>query len=113
MALDKDLASIQEARELVNNAFSAWQTWSRASQEQVDRVCAAMAEAAFGAAERLGRMAHEETGYGVRRTRSSRTNSPRAMFGKASGTSKPWASSAGMMPVRSSDRLADGRWWQH
>jgi acetaldehyde dehydrogenase (acetylating) len=65
MALDKDLASIQEARELVNNAFSAWQTWSRASQEQVDRVCAAMAEAAFGAAERLGRMAHEETGYGV------------------------------------------------
>lgn len=65
MALDKDLASIQEARELVNNAFSAWQIWAKASQEQVDRVCAAMSEAAFGAAERLGRMAQEETGYGV------------------------------------------------
>lgn len=65
MPLDKDLASMQEARELVENAFAAWKIWAKASQEQVDRVCAAMAEAAFGAAERLGRMAHEETGYGV------------------------------------------------
>jgi len=65
MALDKDLASIQEARELVSAAYSAWQSWSKASQEQVDRVCAAMAEAAFGASERLGRLAQEETGYGV------------------------------------------------
>lgn len=65
MTLDKDLASIQEARELVNAAYSAWQSWSKASQEQVDRVCAAMAEAAFAAAERLGRLAYEETGYGV------------------------------------------------
>jgi acetaldehyde dehydrogenase (acetylating) len=63
--LDKDLLSIQEARSLVNSAFAAWQVWSKASQEQVDRVCAAMAEAAFAASERLGRMAHEETGYGV------------------------------------------------
>lgn len=63
--LDKDLASIQEARDLTSQAYEAWKVWSRASQEQVDRVCAAMAEAAFAAAERLGRMAHEETGYGV------------------------------------------------
>ena len=63
--LDKDLLSIQEARTLVNQAFAAWQVWAKASQEQVDRVCAAMAEAAYGAAERLGRMAHEETSYGV------------------------------------------------
>lgn len=63
--LDKDLLSIQEARSLVNNAYAAWQVWSKASQEQVDRVCAAMAEAAYAAAERLGRMAYEETGYGV------------------------------------------------
>ena len=63
--LDKDLLSIQEARALVTDAYAAWKTWSKASQEQVDRVCAAMADAAFGAAERLGRMAHEETGYGV------------------------------------------------
>src|SRR5512137_315127 len=63
--MDKDLASIQEARDLVAAAHEAWQIWSRASQEQVDRVCAAMAEAGYQASERLGRMAQEETGYGV------------------------------------------------
>ena len=62
---DKDLKSIQEARNLATNAFEAWKTWSSASQEQVDRVCAAMAEAALVASERLGIMAHEETGYGI------------------------------------------------
>jgi acetaldehyde dehydrogenase (acetylating) len=63
--MDKDLASVQEARDLVNAAHAAWQTWSKASQEQVDRVCAAMAEAGYQASERLGRMAQEETGFGV------------------------------------------------
>jgi acetaldehyde dehydrogenase (acetylating) len=63
--MDQDLLSIQEARDLSTRAFEAWKLWSKASQEQVDRVCAAMATAAFNAAERLGQMAHEETGYGV------------------------------------------------
>jgi acetaldehyde dehydrogenase (acetylating) len=63
--MDKDLASIQESRDLVAAAHAAWQSWSRASQDQVDRVCAAMAEAGYQASERLGRMAQEETGYGV------------------------------------------------
>jgi acetaldehyde dehydrogenase (acetylating) len=63
--MDKDLASIQESRDLVDVAHAAWQSWSRASQDQVDRVCAAMAEAGYQASERLGRMAQEETGYGV------------------------------------------------
>ncbi|MGD0610495.1 MAG: aldehyde dehydrogenase family protein [Anaerolineales bacterium] len=65
MSLDKDLASIQESRELVQAAAAAWKTWSRASQAEVDRVCEAMAMAGFQAADRLGRMAQEETGYGV------------------------------------------------
>jgi acetaldehyde dehydrogenase (acetylating) len=65
MTLDKDLSSIQEARDLVQAAHTAWKEWSRASQAEVDRVCAAMAEAGYIAAERLGRMAHEETGFGV------------------------------------------------
>jgi len=47
--MDKDLASIQEARDLTSQAYEAWKVWSKASQEQVDRVCAAMAEAAFSA----------------------------------------------------------------
>jgi len=62
---DRDLQSIQEARDLAKNAFEAWKQWSTASQEQVDRVCAAMAAAALTASERLGIQAHEETGYGV------------------------------------------------
>ncbi len=65
MAPDKDLLSMQEARDLAQAAYAAWQEWSHASQEQVDRVCAAMAEAGYHASERLGRLAHEETGYGV------------------------------------------------
>lgn len=65
MGLDNDLSSIQESRDLVNAAHDAWQVWSRASQTEVDRVCAAMAEAGIRAAERLGRMAVEETGFGV------------------------------------------------
>jgi acetaldehyde dehydrogenase (acetylating) len=62
---DKDLLSIQQARTMVLAARQAQLEWAKASQEQVDRVCAAMAEAAYGASERLGRMASEETGYGV------------------------------------------------
>ena len=63
--LDSDLLSIQEARTLASRAYDAWKVWSKASQEQVDRVCAAMASAAFNAADRLGQLAQEETGYGV------------------------------------------------
>jgi acetaldehyde dehydrogenase (acetylating) len=62
---DKDLISIQEARQLAERAYAAQQVWAKASQAQVDRVCASMAEAAFLASERLGRLAAEETGYGV------------------------------------------------
>jgi acetaldehyde dehydrogenase (acetylating) len=65
MALDKDLSSIQEARDLAQKAHAAWKSWSHTTQVEVDRVCAAMAEAGYQAAERLGRLAQEETGYGV------------------------------------------------
>ncbi|MCF6277629.1 MAG: aldehyde dehydrogenase family protein [Anaerolineales bacterium] len=62
---DKDLLSMQEARDLATRAYEAQKIWGKATQEQVDRVCAAMAEAAYDASERLGRMAAEETGFGV------------------------------------------------
>ncbi len=62
---DKDLRSIQEARDMVERAHQAQQVWASATQQQVDRVCEAMAQAAFIGAERLGRMAAEETGFGV------------------------------------------------
>ncbi len=62
---DHDLLSIQEARRLAEAARDAQRQFAHASQAEVDRVCTAMAEAAFAAAERLGRLASEETGYGV------------------------------------------------
>jgi acetaldehyde dehydrogenase (acetylating) len=64
-AIDKDLVSIQEARSLAVAARESQKIWGKASQADVDRVCAAMAEAAFQASDRLGKLATEETGYGV------------------------------------------------
>lgn len=63
--MDKDLLSIQEARDLAVAARDAQRIWLHATQDEVDRVCSAMADAAFQAAGRLGQMASEETGYGV------------------------------------------------
>ena len=62
---DKDLRSIQQARRMMVSAREAQKVWGFATQPEVDRVCEAMAKAAYGAAERLGRMAAEETGFGV------------------------------------------------
>ena len=64
---DSDLQSIQEARSLAEAAHEAQQKFFRFSQEQVDGICAAMADAAYRESERLGRMASEETGYGIPR----------------------------------------------
>jgi acetaldehyde dehydrogenase (acetylating) len=61
---DSDLRSIQEARTLLARAKEAQKTLAGFSQEQVDRVVEAMAGAARQEAERLARMAHEETGFG-------------------------------------------------
>jgi len=63
--MDPDLVSVQEARDLAMNAREAQKIWAQADQEQVDKVCAVMADAAFAASARLGQLAYEETGYGV------------------------------------------------
>jgi len=65
MPFDRDFVSMQEARDLAVAARDAQRIWAKATQADVDRVCEAMANAAFEASERLGRMAAEETGYGV------------------------------------------------
>jgi acetaldehyde dehydrogenase (acetylating) len=62
---DLDLRSIQEARRCVLAAREAQRGFLTADQATVDRICAAMAEAAFDASARLGQLAHDETGYGV------------------------------------------------
>lgn len=64
MNFDKDLLSIQEARNLAATAKEAQLEFKHFNQEQVDKVVKAMAEAGFKEAERLAKMAHEETGFG-------------------------------------------------
>ncbi len=64
MPLDKDLQSIQEMRELVQKAKQAQLEFRAYDQIRVDRIVKAMVDAGYEAAERLGRMAHEETGFG-------------------------------------------------
>jgi acetaldehyde dehydrogenase (acetylating) len=65
MPYDQDLQSIQEARRLVEKAVEAQKILEQFSQEQVDTVVAACAEAARQNAEPLARLAVEETTYGV------------------------------------------------
>ena len=62
---DNDLQSIQEARTLATQARDAQRKFMRATQAEVDRICAAMAQAAADASQSLGKLASEETGYGV------------------------------------------------
>ena len=61
---DNDLISMQQARQLSGDAKVAYDLFSTSSQEKVDKVIEAMASAGISQAERLARLAVEETGYG-------------------------------------------------
>ncbi|CAM5284872.1 Acetaldehyde dehydrogenase OS=Lysinibacillus sphaericus OX=1421 GN=LS41612_14740 PE=4 SV=1 [Lysinibacillus sphaericus] len=63
--LDKDLLAIQEMRDAVSQANAAQAAYMQYSQQQVDSIVKAVADAAFKEAERLGKMAVEETGMGI------------------------------------------------
>jgi acetaldehyde dehydrogenase (acetylating) len=65
MSADKDLISVQQARDLVEAAFKAQAEIVRFDQAKIDRICEAMSKAALREAARLGAMAVEETGYGI------------------------------------------------
>ena len=62
---DRDLASIQEARELARRARRAQGHMGELSQERIDAIVDAMAAAVTPQAETLARLAVEETGFGV------------------------------------------------
>lgn len=64
MQIDKDLQSIQEARTLAKTAKEAQLEFRNYTQEQVDRIVKAMADAGYAASERLAKMACEESGFG-------------------------------------------------
>lgn len=62
---DKDLLSVQEVRELVEKAKAAQAELAGKSQQEIDRIVKAIADAGIRNAKRLAKMAHEETGFGV------------------------------------------------
>ncbi|HEV7681307.1 MAG TPA: aldehyde dehydrogenase family protein [Pyrinomonadaceae bacterium] len=65
MSADKDLISVQQARDLVEGAHKAQAEIVKFDQAKIDRICEAMSQAALREATRLGAMAVEETGFGV------------------------------------------------
>ncbi len=83
---DRDLISIQEARELTARAAAAQRKFSAFSQEQVDAVVEACATAAAENVEPLARAAVEETGFGnvpdkIIKNTLAAVNVPRALKG--------------------------------
>ena len=64
MNFDKDLQSIQEARNLTETAKAAQMEFKYFNQDQVDKIIKSMADAGFKEAERLAKLATEETGFG-------------------------------------------------
>src|SRR5438477_153843 len=65
MSADKDLISVQQARDLVEGAHRAQAEVARFDQAKIDRICEAMAQAALRESARVAALAVEETGYGV------------------------------------------------
>ncbi|GAB4296503.1 MAG: acetaldehyde dehydrogenase (acetylating) [Ignavibacteriaceae bacterium] len=65
MNLDKDLRSIQQARNLARLAYEAWLKYKDYSQQQVDQIVYAMAQAGYDASGELAKMACDESGFGV------------------------------------------------
>lgn len=63
--VDKDLLSIQQTRDLVAAAKKAQLWFTGKTQAEVDRLVEAVAEAGIHSAQRLGRLAAEETGFGL------------------------------------------------
>jgi acetaldehyde dehydrogenase (acetylating) len=64
MNIDKDLLSTQEVRLLCQKAKEAQLEFKHFNQEQVDAVVKAMVMAGYNEAERLAKLAVEETGFG-------------------------------------------------
>jgi acetaldehyde dehydrogenase (acetylating) len=65
MSADKDLISVQQARDLVDAAHRAQLEIARFDQAKIDRICEAMAKAALRESPRVAALAVEETGYGI------------------------------------------------
>ncbi len=62
--MDKDLESIQQARELSEKALHAYKTFSNFPQEKVDAIIKSMVDAGISASRELAELAVRETAYG-------------------------------------------------
>ncbi|HIZ93878.1 MAG TPA: acetaldehyde dehydrogenase (acetylating) [Candidatus Flavonifractor avicola] len=65
MALDRDLQSIQEVRDLMKKAVAAQKEFQSWDQGRVNALVKAIADACIAKAEPLAKMANEETGFGI------------------------------------------------
>lgn len=65
MSLDYDLASIQDARDLVKKAKEAQHALASFSEEEIDNILVSIVKAVEENAEYLARLAVEETNYGI------------------------------------------------
>ena len=61
--MDKDLESIQEARNLLQAAHDAW--FENFTEEHVERILLEISKVGIANAEPLAKLAAEETGYGT------------------------------------------------
>lgn len=61
---DTDLTA-QEARDAVESSDRAFRIVAEFDQQKIDRICEAMASAALADSLRLGKLANEETGFGI------------------------------------------------
>jgi len=64
MILDRDLASVQEVRNLVEASYVAQKAYARLGQKEVDYVVEGLSKVAFEHSESLAKLACEETGFG-------------------------------------------------
>src|SRR5258708_26364472 len=65
MSADKDLISVQQARDLVEAAQRAQTELARFDQAKIDRICEAMSRAALRDSPRTAALAVEGNGYGI------------------------------------------------
>ncbi|MCL2793308.1 MAG: aldehyde dehydrogenase family protein, partial [Spirochaetaceae bacterium] len=65
MLYDNDLLSVQEVREMMKRARQAQKDLQQYSQKQIDAIVKSITDVCVENAEKLAKMAVEETGFGI------------------------------------------------
>jgi hypothetical protein len=99
MSADKDLLSVQQARDLVEAAHRAQAQVVQFDQAKIDRICDAMAKAALRESPRVAALAVEETGYGIAEDKRLRINSRLRSFGTPETARSGWFRNEGRSQI--------------